>query len=439
MNQWTAAATLGQGNDPHTQVVGTYFTGVPVTPHTSDPFSFQAATKFEAMPTAPSLDHVCARQVNESRVPLFMRVGGRIDPAQSAISYSAGETIYGGIGTAAEALSLLTGLFNRGDPLSPDSYQVARGRSVLDVVRSDLETLERYDMSSADREKLAAWKALLNETSTVASSAQCNPEVSEALGLNDANFLEAQASNDISFKLTGGLDGADLYSNLAVLSALCDQSRVTFLKYPPNYVFEALGLTTETHSLSHRIQGVGVGCVRGTVDLIQTVDKYYAEKFAHLVQKLDSFEEAGGTLLDNTAAVWFQELSDGNAHNLNNMPIIQAGGCGGYFKTGQAVNVDDGSSDLHQGYSSYGCEVEFPADITETGTPESYGNAPINKYFCNLMNAIGIKADDSGFAAEGGNQEVTHFGMYDDTTLFASGGTEPPSIVDPGAFEELKA
>ena len=33
-------------------------------------------------------------------------------------------------------------------------------------------------------------------------------------------------------------------------------------------------------------------------------------------------------------------MSDGNAHNLNNLPIIQAGGLNGYFKTGWAVNVD---------------------------------------------------------------------------------------------------
>jgi len=33
-------------------------------------------------------------------------------------------------------------------------------------------------------------------------------------------------------------------------------------------------------------------------------------------------------------------MSDGNAHNLNNLPIIQAGSAGGYFKTGWTINVD---------------------------------------------------------------------------------------------------
>ena len=40
-------------------------------------------------------------------------------------------------------------------------------------------------------------------------------------------------------------------------------------------------------------------------------------------------------------------MSDGNSHNLNNLPILQAGSCGGYFKTGQAVNVENGSGTQH--------------------------------------------------------------------------------------------
>jgi hypothetical protein len=31
---------------------------------------------------------------------------------------------------------------------------------------------------------------------------------------------------------------------------------------------------------------------------------------------------------------------------------------------------------------------------------------PINKYFCNLMNAIGVKADASGYATKGGTEPV---------------------------------
>lgn len=38
-----------------------------------------------------------------------------------------------------------------------------------------------------------------------------------------------------------------------------------------------------------------------------------------------------------------------------------------------------------------------------------FANAPINKYHCNLMNAIGVKADASGFPTERATQEVTRY------------------------------
>ena len=134
-------------------------------------------------------------------------------------------------------------------------------------------------------------------------------------------------------------------------------------------------------------------------------------------------------MLDNTAAVWFNEMSDGNAHNLNNAPIVQAGSAGGYFKTGWIINVDTaspGAADLSNGNSMSAC-TDGTADQMINGTTQSTGtdpklaNAPINKYFCNLMNAMGVKAGADGFPAKGGSAEVTKFGYSDKTEDFIGG------------------
>jgi len=143
-------------------------------------------------------------------------------------------------------------------------------------------------------------------------------------------------------------------------------------------------------------------------------------------------------LLDNTATVWFQELSDGNSHNLNNMPILQAGSCGGYFKTGEAVNVEGGAADLTRGHSEEDCQGGQSTNLDGVGTPANVATMPINKYFCNLMNAIGVKAGADGFPAMGGAAEVTHYGKYDDTSLFKGGGTAAATIKSPGEYSELR-
>ena len=453
MNEWTAGMVRGQGNDSHTQVVGSYFTCQPVTPNSNDPFSFDQSTKFDAMPIGPSLDHVMAQQLSPNGTPLLMNTGGRNDSAQSAISYSAAETPFSSL-NATQAFSGLTGLFQQNAPMSPDTYAAIRGQSVIDLVRDDLDTLERYDMSKADKDKLAAWKDLLDQTGKVVASAQCTQDLADVLGATDANARAAGSgfgSDILTTEVANGMDGADVYSAIATLAACCNANPVIVLKYPGNYVFSGLGINTESHSLSHRLDNAGMSgsCLPNAVSMLLQVDDFYTRKFANLVGMLDSVTEGDGTVLDNTAAIWFNEMSDGNAHNLNNTPIIQAGSAGGYFKTGQIINIDPaapGSANMSNGASMSACtdgtsNQMINGTTQSTGTDPSVANAPINKYFCNLMNAMGVKAGADGFPAMGGTAEVTHFGYSDKTEDFigGDGAVAGAGIHSPGEFTELKA
>ncbi len=424
MNEWSFGRTHGQNNDPHTQVMGSYFTCYPVTPEDD---------KFGAKATGKSLDHYCAEQVNPNgAAPLMMQIGGVRNDQLSNFSYSAPGEVFPGIGNPTAIFNNLTNLFGDGE-MTQDTYKVARGKSVIDIVREDLNSLKRLDMSQTDQRKLSDWMDLLHQTSGEVS-AQCTEMTASTLGLT------TQSTQGQFMPLP---EATDLMMNLAVLTATCDQNRVIFMKLPGSTVYEHLGLTIESHGLSHRtgdacMQGA---CLNGVLEMLHKVDDWYAEKFAHLVGQLDGLGEGDGTMLDNTATVWFQEDSDGNSHNLNNMPILQAGGCGGYFKTGQAVNVDDGSPGLTVGNSEGLCtdpgtSFDF-TQVDSTGTASTIANAPINKYFCNLMNAIGVKGGADGFPAVGGTGEVTHFGKYDDTKLFST--NDPQVIKDPGEFSALRA
>src|ERR1700712_2209972 len=104
MNEWTANMVRGQGNDSHTQIVGSYFTCQPVTPNSNEPFSFEQATKFNAKPVGPSLDHVMAQQLSPKGTSLLLNTAGQNDSPQAAISYSAAETAFKGL-NASQAFS----------------------------------------------------------------------------------------------------------------------------------------------------------------------------------------------------------------------------------------------------------------------------------------------------------------------------------------------
>jgi hypothetical protein len=471
MNGWTkdndGVNGIGQGNDPYTQVVGSYFTCQPVTPNSNDPFSFDQSTKFIAKPIGSSLDQVIAQQISPNGTPLFMRVGNSGGTAgespQSNISYlqandaapGTAANIYPGLGTPSQVYSALTGLFTS-PQMSQADYAMVKGKSIIDLVRDDLDTLERFDMSMADRNKLEVWKGMLTEMGPLLPNTSCNPDPAAALGVTQANLAQVGMTSSggdvLTSMITSSLDGADMYSAVAVLAAMCNYNPVIFLKYPPSYVFSGLGIQEESASLSHRLNNAGLSgsCYPNALDLILKIDAYYAQKFAKLVGMLDGLTNPdGSTALDYCATVWFNQFSDGAAMNVNNLPIIQAGGCGGYFKTGWTINVDTtnpGAPDLTQGNSTLSC-ADGTADAMingldqSTGTDPSVANAPINKYFCNLMNALGVKAGADGFPVKGGTAPVTHFGYSDRTEDFCggAGAVVGATIHNPGEYTEFKA
>ena len=112
-------------------------------------------------------------------------------------------------------------------------------------------------------------------------------------------------------------------------------------------------------------------------------------------------------------------MSDGAAHNLNNLPILIAGGAGGYLKQGHAVNVE--GQPIGLGNSSKDC-ADGTTGVTSSGS--TGGNVPINKLYVTLMNAVGCTADAGA--------KVTQFGQFD-------GMATTSGITDPGEVATLTA
>jgi hypothetical protein len=66
--------------------------------------------------------------------------------------------------------------------------------------------------------------------------------------------------------------------------------------------------------------------------------RWFSEKFAVLLDKLDAVREGNGTMLDNTLVVWGTEVATG-AHNFDNVPFIVAGGGAKGVRSGRLLNA----------------------------------------------------------------------------------------------------
>ena len=305
MNEWTSKNTgagkgRGQGNDSHTQCAGSALTLQPVTPNSNNPFSFDSATKFNAMPVGPSLDHVMAAQLSPSGTPLYMDVSGATKVgAQAAISYKAKDTIFSAL-NATQAYSQLTGLFKTGTPMNADTWAISKGKKIADIVRGDLQRLKAMDMSKADKDKLDAWITLTNEVG-VTVAAGCNADLAAKLGAS--NKLGTSGNDVVTRKVSDTMDNADLYMAIAALSAACNANPVILLRFPNNFTYTGLGINADSHNQSHRLDSANMSgpCVANAVANLKKIDTYYASKFASLVKYLDSHPRDGRHACSTTA------------------------------------------------------------------------------------------------------------------------------------------
>ena len=93
--------------------------------------------------------------------------------------------------------------------------------------------------------------------------------------------------------------------------------------------------------------------------------RFKVRRFAYLVNQLKRTSNGmGGTLLDDTLAMFVSENGDGDSHSRKNMPILLAGHAGG-FETGRVVAATDKPTGaLHASIIK-----RFGFDVSSYGSP----------------------------------------------------------------------
>jgi len=205
----------------------------------------------------------------------------------------------------------------------------AEGKAVVDLLKGDLGRLrgrvgaEEYQKVDAHLEGLLAIERRLTPSTQPPPSASCTvptapPAPSGRGGTNNAAYPEQikQMMDVVTHALA------------------CDVTRVASLQLSygfSNVTHTWLGHTSAHHTMSHDNTDRRAE--------LQAIDTWYATQFAYLLQKLDSFSEGNGTLLDNTLVVWGRELGT-TAHRMERVPLILAGKAGGALVTQRSLNYD---------------------------------------------------------------------------------------------------
>jgi hypothetical protein len=314
------ACAHGDGAGDHARAMASFLTGRH--PRKTDGADLRAGI---------SVDQVAAREVGRSTRFPSLEIGceggrnaGECDHGYSC-AYQSNLSWQGESTPVAKEINPRL-VFDRlfGGPPGGDGDEArARGdrhcKSILDYVTEDARQLSGA-LGASDRRKLDEYLTGLREVEQRVSRARPARNVGRAqyprpLGI-PADYQEHLR----------------LMSDLLVLAFQSDLTRVAtfvFANDGSNRSYRAIGVPDGHHDLSHH---GGDEAKRGKV---REINRFHAAQLAYLLERLKSSREGDGTLLDHCMIAYGSGISDGNAHNHDDLPILLAGQARGTLETGR--------------------------------------------------------------------------------------------------------
>ncbi len=201
-------------------------------------------------------------------------------------------------------------------------------QSVLDTILGEASSLQTK-LGAADRRKLDEY---LQSVRTIERTLEKQAQSKTRLGQIDRSVVDREPENRGDY--------IRMMGDLMVLAFQTDQTRVvSFMIGPERWatpqlydnIFER---PVEHHMMTHD---------KTYDEDVAKIDRFHAEQFAYIVNRLKSEAEGEGNLLDNSCLILGSGLGDGNAHSYEDLPVITAGSWGGEIETGRHIQCSKGT------------------------------------------------------------------------------------------------
>lgn len=336
----TVAQDIANNGGPHQRGIGSLFTGQMLLEGSFIDGCGQSA----GWAAGPSIDQLVAQAIGTDTPFSSLELGIRanLNDVQGRISYAAAGSPLPPINNPRE---LYQRLFFRAEPLDPDNPD-SRAQSVLDTVKDQFRLLDS-ELASADREKLGRHLALVEDLERrmeLTTDPSCEAPAQPGEMDEDSELTMPEVSRT--------------HLDLLATAFACDLTRVASVQYSTGFnriLYPWIDDRGEGHSLSHSgpsdLESQAALSARAT---------WHAGEIAYFLEQLASIPEGEGSVLDNTAILWGNEVSEGNSHSHNHMPYLLLGTAGGALRGGQHLTFDGKSNcDLLLAVlHAYGVELE---------------------------------------------------------------------------------
>lgn len=305
--------TFQQGTDVHAQCASCYLSS-------AEPYSIDGT----AWPLDRTLDHLVADHVGRTTPFKTLEFSCNSHKDNKESIYFDNISWYG-TGHLAPSIRDPRKMYRR----LFSTQEIDRYRSVTDLVLDDAKSLQR-DLGYSDGQKFEEYFDSVRAIETQMD--RLEKMKAELAKVDFDEPTEAHLPRGEYIRLMGDLMVVALQTGLTNVT--------TFMVGPERwdtpYMFESLfDKPRSHHQMSHNQTKM--------IDDLLKVDLFHMEQFVYLLDKMNKVEEANGTtLLDNTLFTYGSGLGDGSTHQYNDLPIIMAGG-GSRTKTGQHINMSEGT------------------------------------------------------------------------------------------------
>ena len=201
-------------------------------------------------------------------------------------------------------------------------------KSVLDAVKESSDGVMRR-ASSSDRAVLAQYFEAIRDVEKQLASfdGAAEPARDKKLARLDDFAIEANLGGKVKAMM-----------DLIALSFWTDTTRVaTMMMANTNSrcTYSFLGLNEEMHFMSHYVRN------RGILASFNAVNQWHTAQFAYLLEKLKSYQEGSGNMLDHSIVLFMSGIKHGDYHTLTDIPVILAGKGAGQIDTGRHVRYPE--------------------------------------------------------------------------------------------------
>ncbi len=224
-------------------------------------------------------------------------------------------------------------------------------RSILDSVSQTATQLQR-ELGPADRSKLSEYFEAVRDVERRIQNAE------------DQNTRELPAMEHPAGVPAVYSEHVKLMYDLLVLAYQADLTRIVSFMTGHEFTgqtFPEAGVPDAHHAISHH-QGNPASLAK-----LARIDAFKVSLFAYFLEKMRSTPDGDGSLLDHSIIIYGAGMSDGNAHDPKNLPVLLLGGGCGTLKSGRHIRYPKGTplANLHIALmSKLGVHLESIGDST---------------------------------------------------------------------------